>query len=107
MRLGLKFVQDLVFAESVRLKIFSARSYRSLLEQSWKLSIATAVACEALSRASGVEREGAFLPGLLHDTGKPVLVYAVTELERQNQGRSLGRDVVEILMATMHEETGA
>jgi HD-like signal output (HDOD) protein len=107
MRLGSRVVQDMVFAESVRMRIFSARSYRQILEQSWKLSLGTAVACEALSMATGLERESAFLLGLLHDTGKPVLVNAVSEFERQNRGVSLGEEVVEILMSQLHEEIGS
>ena len=107
MRLGSRVVQDMVFAESVRMRIFSSRSYRAILEESWKLSLGTAVACEALSLATGLERECAFLLGLLHDTGKPVLVSAVSEFEKQNGGRPLGQEVVEILMSQLHEEIGA
>jgi HD-like signal output (HDOD) protein len=107
MRLGSRVVQDMVFAESVRMRIFSSRAYRAILEQSWKLSLGTAVACEALSKATGLERDSAFLMGLLHDTGKPVLVGAVAETERQNKGASLGNEVVEILMSQLHEESGA
>jgi HD-like signal output (HDOD) protein len=107
MRLGTKVVQDMVFAESIRLKIFSTRSYRSILEQSWKLSLGAAIACETLSEASGLERESAFLLGLLHETGKPVLVNSISEYEKQNNGRSLGQDMVEVLMMQLHEEIGA
>jgi HD-like signal output (HDOD) protein len=106
MRLGTRAVQDMVFAESVRMRVFSARAYRGLLEQSWKLSLGTAVACEALSKATGLERESAFLLGLLHDTGTPVLVNAVAESEKQNRA-SLGDAMVEILISQLHEETGA
>ncbi len=106
MRLGSKAVQDMVFAEAIRLRIFSARSYRAILEQSWKLSLGTAIACEELSEATGLERDTAFLLGLLHETGKPVLVNSVSEYERQNQGRSLGEEMVEILMSQLHEEIG-
>lgn len=107
MRLGSRVVQDMVFAESVRMRIFSARSYRPILEQSWKLSLGTAVACEALSTATGLERESAFLLGLLHDIGTPVLVNAVAESEKQNRGTSLGEEVVEILISQLHEEIGS
>jgi len=105
-RLGSKVVNDTVFAESIRMRIFSAHSYRKILEQSWKLSLGTAIACEALSRATGLERGSAFLAGLLHDTGKPVLVSAVAEYERQNKGLALGHEVVETLMSQLHEEVG-
>ena len=107
MRIGSKAVQDMVFSESIRMKIFSVRAYRSILEESWKLSLGTAIACEAISRATGIEREGAFLIGLLHDTGKPVLVSAISELEKQNNGLPIGEDIVEILMSQLHEETGS
>jgi HD-like signal output (HDOD) protein len=107
MRLGTKIVKETVFAESIRLKIFSSRSYRTILEQSWKLSLGTAIACSALSRATGLEPDGAFLMGLLHDTGKPVLITAVAEIERQNKGHSIGEAMVEILISQLHEEIGA
>lgn len=107
MRLGFNAVRDMVFAESLRMRIFSARAYRPLLEASWKLSLGTAIACEALSKVTGIERESAFLLGLLHDTGKPVLVHSVSEIERANKGQSLGTEVVEILLTQMHEEVGA
>ncbi len=107
MRMGSRVVQDMVFAESVRMRIFSARAYRSILEESWKLSLGTAVACESLSVATGLERDSAFLMGLLHDTGTPVLVNAVAESEKQNRGVVLGEAMVEILISQLHEETGA
>lgn len=107
MRLGSRIVQDMVFAESVRMRIFSARSHRAILERSWKLSLGTAVACEALSVATGLERDSAFLLGLLHDTGTPVLVNAVVETEKKNAGATLDEDVVELLISQLHEEIGA
>jgi HD-like signal output (HDOD) protein len=107
MRLGTRLVKETVFAESIRLKIFSARTYRSILEQSWKLSLGSAIACAALSSATGIETDNAFLLGLLHDTGKPVLVNAVTEIEKQNRGRSIGAETVEIVISQLHEEIGA
>jgi HD-like signal output (HDOD) protein len=107
MRLGLKNVCNIVFTESIQTKVFSARSYRPLVEQSWRRSLGCAIACENLSYVTGIEREAAFLLGLLHDTGKPSLVNAVAEYERKNQGLSLGEASVEILLSQLHEETGA
>jgi HD-like signal output (HDOD) protein len=107
MRLGMKKLRDLVFAESVRTKVFPARAYRSLLEQSWHLSLGAAVACEAIGRATGLIREGAFLIGLLHDIGKPTLVHTILEYERKNDNRPMGEELVELVLSQLHEETGA
>lgn len=106
-RLGLKIVRDMVFTESVRGKVFSQKSYRDLIENAWRLSLGSAIACEAISKLTGIEREGAFLTGLLHETGTPVLINAVTDFEKRNDGRSMGEEMVEILVSQLHEEIGA
>jgi HD-like signal output (HDOD) protein len=106
-RLGMKTVCNIVFTESVQTKVFPARAYRDLLEQSWRLSLGSAIACEALSRVTGLERQAAFLIGLLHDTGKPTLVNTITEYEKKNQNRPLGDEMVEIVLSQLHEEIGA
>ena len=107
MRLGIKTVCNIVFTESLQTKLFSARSYREIVEQSWHLSLGTAVACDVLSRSTGIEREAAFLLGLLHETGTPTLIGAVSEYEHRNNGRPLGQEIVEILHSQLHEEIGA
>jgi HD-like signal output (HDOD) protein len=106
-RLGMKTVCNIVFTESVQTKVFPARAYRDLLEQSWKLSLGSAIAGEALSRVTGLERQAAFLLGLLHDTGKPTLVNTILEYEKKNQNRALGSELVEIILSQLHEEIGA
>lgn len=106
-RLGTKSVCNIVFTESMQTKVFPARAYRELLEQSWKLSLGSAIACEALARVTGLEKAAAFLIGLLHDTGKPTLVNTITEYEKKNNGRALGDELVEIVLTQLHEEIGA
>lgn len=107
MRLGLKKLRDLVFAESIQTKVFPARAYRELLEQSWQLSLAAAVACEVIATVGGLARDGAFLVGLLHDIGKPTLVHTILEYERKNNGHAMGEELVEIVLSQLHEEIGA
>jgi len=106
-RLGAKAISNIVFIESVRSKVFSSKSNRALLEASWRRSLGASVACEALSVATGVERESAFLIGLLHDTGTPAIVQTVSEYARHNGGRDLPEATVEILVTELHESIGA
>ena len=107
LRLGLRKLRDLVFAESMHTKVFPSRAYRGLLEQSWRLSLGAAVACEVIASSTGVDREEAFLVGLLHDIGKPTLVLTILEYERKNEGRTMGEELVEIVLSQLHEEIGA
>lgn len=106
-RLGMGKLCDLVFAESLQSKVFPQRAYRGILEQSWQLSLAAAVACDQITREIGVEREGAFIVGLLHDIGKPTLVNTVLEYERKNEGKQMGEELVELILSQLHEEIGA
>lgn len=106
-RLGMKNVSNLVFTESLQTKVFTAKAHRAALERSWRLSIGCAVACEVLAGATGLERDSAFLMGLLHDTGTPTLLNAAAEYARENQGRFLDDDTVDILLMQLHEQAGA
>ncbi len=106
-RLGMKNVCNLVFTESVQTKVFPAKGYRDLIERSWRLSLGSAIACEALARVTNLERHAAFLIGLLHDTGTPTLVNTILEYEKRNQGRPLGGELVEVVLSQLHEEIGA
>ncbi|MBZ0270228.1 HDOD domain-containing protein [bacterium] len=106
MRIGLRKLRDLVFAESMQAKVFPARAYRPLLDASWRVSLGAAITCEILSKMTGIEREGAFLMGLLHDIGKPTLVMAIMEYERKNGGAPIGEELVELVLSQLHEEIG-
>lgn len=106
-RLGMKNVSNLVFTESLQTKVFTAKAHRAALERSWRLSIGCAVACEVLAGATGLEKDSAFLMGLLHDTGTPTLLNAAAEYARENQGRFLDDDTVDILLMQLHEQAGA
>jgi len=106
-RLGMRKLRDLVFAESMQTKVFPSRAYIRLVEQSWRLSLGAAVACEAIAKVTSLERDEAFLIGLLHDIGKPTLVNAILEFERKNDGRSLGEELVDLVLSQLHEEIGA
>lgn len=107
MRLGLRKLRDIVFAESMQAKVFPARAYRSLLEPSWRVSLGCAITCEILSKLTGKERDAAFLMGLLHDIGKPTLVTTIMEYERKNDGTPVGEELVELVLSQLHEEIGA
>ncbi len=106
-RIGMKAVNDLVFTESLRSGTFAAKTHRLALEKAWRLSVGVAVACDVLARAIGVDPESAFLMGLLHEIGVPTLIHTVAEYARENQGRVLEGDTVDIVVNQLHEEIGA
>ena len=89
MRLGSRVVKDMVFAESVHMN-FSARSCRSLLEQSWNSRSGRPSPARPCRRRPA-SNETVRPLGLLHDTGNPVLVSAVSDTSGRTRGSLLAR----------------
>jgi HD-like signal output (HDOD) protein len=84
-RLGAKTIKSLL-VEAAAQQIFVSRNptIDQQLKVLWKHSVAVGeLAREVLSLSPGAEAEGAYLPGLLHDVGKPIVATMLLELERQ------------------------
>ncbi len=60
--------------------------YRSLIENLWKHSIASAYAAEFMSKLLKLDLKGdPFLMGLLHDIGKLALLQIIADMERKGR----------------------
>lgn len=80
-RIGLKALKDVVFSLSVHGKIFQIKGFEQLLAQIWDHSVACAAISQTIAKKIGADTEQAFLTGLLHDIGKPVLVQVLSQVE--------------------------
>lgn len=89
------------------------RTYGLLERRLWENSIASAVACRMISRASGrFEPEEAYLAGLLHHVGKTVMINRDKDLYQEVQrivdaGEGELVDVERGLFAFSHDMVGA
>jgi len=86
-RLGIAATQQLVDELSSR-EYFSMQSkkYRSLIEQLWKHSIASAYAAEIISYVLKLKlKADPFFMGLLHDIGKLVLLQIIADMEHKGK----------------------
>jgi HD-like signal output (HDOD) protein len=54
--------------------------FNEMLASAWKRSLLAAATCRALAPSGGIDREEAFLAGLLHAVGEPVLLDATLDL---------------------------
>jgi len=85
MRLGADELQTLMFEVSAR-PVFQSHSHaiRSLGSELWAHSLAVALLARALvRRAAGPQPEAAYLGGLLHDIGKPLMAGMLLDAERR------------------------
>lgn len=105
--LGLKTLRDIIFSVSLHQKVFKAKRYADLMEETWSHSIGTATAAGLVAEHLRVEKDSAFLAGLLHDIGRSVLLHSIVGIEESLlEGREVGRDSVVILLADFHEVVG-
>jgi putative nucleotidyltransferase with HDIG domain len=105
--LGLKTLRDVIFSVSLHQKVFKAKRYAEIMEETWAHSIATATASGLIAEHLKVEKESAFLCGLLHDIGRSVLLHSIVEIEDTTlKGRPIGQDSVVILLDDFHELIG-
>ena len=80
-RLGLDRLRQLAFAVCVQNRVFRLVSHPELVAQLWRHSMASATYAKEIARIRRANLESAFLCGLLHTIGKPVVLQAVADLE--------------------------
>jgi HD-like signal output (HDOD) protein len=107
-RLGLKQVGSMLTAVLLR-QHFSdggAGAKRGILNVLWDHSIAVAFCAKRLAARGDVDPESAFLAGLLHDTGRLLVLAAADHLEREGSVPALTRPLLIELMEPLHCKLG-
>ena len=80
-KLGMRQISDMAVALSVGESVFtSAAAMQDILGYLWRHSLATAMWSREIARAARINSEVAFMCGLLHHVGKPVVVNQITLL---------------------------
>jgi HD-like signal output (HDOD) protein len=104
-RLGFKTMCDIAVAVAMRSKIFVLKGQEERLRAMWVHSAMSGAWAKEIARARRRNVEGAFLSGLLHDIGQPVVLQAALELWR---GRHVPPDegMLDRLILEFHAEVG-
>ena len=82
-RLGLLCVREIVVLISCQCKIFDVPDFETYVRQSFRRSLATAAFAQEIARVRRMNVEEAFLSGLLHDVGRPILFQALATRRRR------------------------
>ena len=102
-RLGLRTVGDIAVSVAVQGRVFHAPGHENVLKELWQHSAAAGAWAREIARARRCNVEGAFLIGLMHDIGRPVVLQAVVDIDlaqRQQAVESAGA----LLMSTLTPE---
>lgn len=78
--LGFAKLRELVFAASIEHGVFQVKGFERELRAIWRTTLATAIYSKRIARQIGLDMDEAYLSGLLHRIGAPVLLQAgITE----------------------------
>ncbi len=87
-RLGLLCIREVVMMISCQSEVFHVDGFEDDVRQSFDRSLATAAFSQEIARVRRINVEDAFLCGLMHDVGRPVLLQALIDLGMREAGAS-------------------
>jgi putative nucleotidyltransferase with HDIG domain len=105
-RVGIGKIREIALVIACRTGVFKAKGYEREIDEVFKHSIACALFAQEIARATRNNVEDAFLCGLLHDVGRPVLLQALLTLLREARVTA-ERDAVLALVTELHESAGS
>jgi putative nucleotidyltransferase with HDIG domain len=80
---GMNTLRDLVFSVALGEKIFRSKRFAEPMARVWQHSLATALIAQEIAKARQLNVENAFLAGLLHDIGKPLLLETLEQAAKE------------------------
>lgn len=96
-RLGMTQLFEIAYTVSVQSRVFKVKGYEHETRALWRHALGAGVYSKEIARMQGYATEKAFLWGLLHDVGKPVILLTLTELQLELGSILKPPDVIEAL----------
>jgi putative nucleotidyltransferase with HDIG domain len=105
-RLGMKAIRDIAILVACETRVFKVEGFADLMRAWFRHSLGTALFAQEIARRRRWNVEEAFLGGLLHDVGRPVILQTLVDLHRDVALRP-DRDAVIEATGELHERVGA
>jgi putative nucleotidyltransferase with HDIG domain len=104
-RLGAATLGEIAFAISIQSRVFDVAGYEHEIRTLWHHAVGTGAYAKEIARLRRSNVEGAFLCGLLHDIGKPVLLQTLVDIQR-SFGVTVDPAAVSAVMEACHTQVG-
>jgi putative nucleotidyltransferase with HDIG domain len=105
-RLGMKKVREIALIISCQSKVFAVPGHEARLKVLFRHSLGAAAFAQEIARSRRWNVEEAFLAGLLHDLGRPVLIQAIVDLCR-TEGLCPTETAMDVACDILHTRVGA
>jgi len=105
-RLGFATIVQIVLAVASKTRVFSVPGFEADVKEAFKHALATALFAQEIAKVRRSTVDLAFLAGLFHDFGQPVLMQALVDLHREAGLVAEPADVLAAVDAA-HADVGA
>lgn len=85
--LGMTLLSEIAFTASLKVSAYQVPGYEDEVKQLWRHSLATGAFAKEVARAKRMNVESAYLCGLLHEIGKPVVLRITTTIAREQSDK--------------------
>jgi len=106
-RLGLGTMRNIVLAVSLQGRVFKVPGHQARVRAIWIHCAVAAAFAREIARKLRKNVEGAFLCGLLHDVGRPIVLQATVDALAHRTKEALPEALLETAMNEFHEAMGA
>lgn len=103
--LGINLLSEIAFTASLKAGAFQVPGHEDEVKQLWRHSLASGAFAKEVARARRVNVESAFLCGLLHAIGKPVVLRTAAVIA-QKQNILADKPMLRMLMNGYHSRVG-
>jgi HD-like signal output (HDOD) protein len=103
--LGINLLSEIAFTASLKAGAFQVPGHEDAVKQLWRHSLASGAFGKEVARARRVNVESAFLCGLLHAIGKPVVLRTAAAIA-QKQNIPVDKPMLHMLMNGYHSRVG-
>jgi HD-like signal output (HDOD) protein len=94
-RLGLLCVREITVLIACQCKVFDVAGFEKQVQQSFRRSLAAAVFSQEIARERRMNVEEAFLGGLLHDVGRPVLLQSLSDRRKRSGLKAADHEILD------------
>ncbi|MSR62942.1 MAG: HDOD domain-containing protein [Planctomycetes bacterium] len=105
-RLGLGTVRNIAITVALKEQLFALPGQEERLRALWVHALVTAYYAKEIAELQRLDQESAFLCGLLHDVGMPLVLKFLHDLEREELVSPVPKAIQEAAMEEFHTEAG-
>jgi putative nucleotidyltransferase with HDIG domain len=106
-RLGVRTIGEIALVIACRTRAFAVRGHDAALRALFQHSLATALHAREIARVRRLNVEDAFLGGLMHDIGRPILIQALVDAGAGGSLPPLSSSDFDVVVRELHAEAGA